>query len=348
MEDPSVMPAAPLPLTRYHLLVFLDGEVSLSRALTRLLQKELERGITTPPQQTAIDVWLESTGGDAHATYKLFLDLRSRCHELRAVIPDYAKSAATLLVMGVDKLFMSAAAELGPLDVQLEHPDREGVTISGLEAAGSLEFITKTAFAMALTGGGTLVEITGLPRAPVLKETLVFLSSFYQPIIEKFDPHLISQASKQLKIAERYATTMLKKRRLPVEQQLDADATKRLLQRLVKDYPAHEFIISRDEARDLGLPIEDAETHPRWASLKRIYDAPREEGSSVICVLPDAEIERSENSRADTATEEGHEEEANLHHPNGDRNIEESRSGEGSTTVRRTEETVRAKVSSGN
>lgn len=350
MEDPAVVPVASLPLTRYHLIMFLDGGVSLSRSLTRIIQKELE-SIPTPPDQTAIDVWLESTGGDAHATYKLFLELRSRCTELRVIVPDYAKSAATLLTLGVDKLFMAAAAELGPLDVQLEHPDREGVTISGLEAAGSLEFITKTAFAMVLTGGGSLVDITGLPRAHVLKETLGFMGSFYQPIIEKFDPHLISQASKQLKIAERYATTMLQSRRIAKDEHLDGESTKRLLQRLVKDYPAHEFIISRDEAQGLGLPIAEAESHPRWTNLKRLYDAPRDEGASVICVIPDAEIEKREkakNSRAATATEKGNHEEKNLHQPRRAKKVQPNGSGEGSTTAERVEEIVRAKAGGGN
>lgn len=339
----------PTQLTVYHLVMFLHHDVSLNRAVTRLVQRELERAITTPPEQTAIDVWIESTGGDAHATYKLFLDMRSRCHQLRAIVPDYAKSAATLLLLGMDRIYLTPAAELGPLDVQLEHPDREGVTISGLEAAGSLEFITRTAISMVLAGGGSIVKLTRLPRVQVLNQTFNFIGNFYRPIIEKFDPHLVNQASKQLRVAERYATIMLGKRRLPAEQHMDADTAKKLLTKLVKDYPAHEFVISRDEAKELGLPIFNADTHPRWEVMKTLYDMPREEGNSMFCVYTDAELEAEEgriNSRAVTATEDN-DHETNLHQSEGDRDIAPNGAGDGST-VERIEEVVRAKSSGGN
>ena len=126
-------------LTQYHLVLFQGPGADIDRRLFRDIQEEIDAAITTSATDTAIDVWLESPGGDAHSAYKIFLELRSRCSRLRVVVPDYAKSAATLLLLGADAVYMSASAELGPLDVQIEHPDREGKTVSGLDVADSLE-----------------------------------------------------------------------------------------------------------------------------------------------------------------------------------------------------------------
>jgi ClpP class serine protease len=149
------------------LVLFQNGE-NLDRESVRDIQKQLDQIVITAPEVTDIDVWIESPGGDAHAAYKLAIDLRSRCRNLRAVVPDFAKSAATLLILGMDTVFMKAAAELGPLDVQIPHPDREDVIISALDVADSLDFLARTAFGYAVSGGAVILEITGLRRSEVL------------------------------------------------------------------------------------------------------------------------------------------------------------------------------------
>lgn len=94
----------------------------LDRVVLQLLWRKLDAKVQGERDRTEIDVWLESAGGDAHAAYKLFLDLRSRASKIRVVVPDFAKSAATLFVLGTDEVHMGPAAELGPLDMQMETP----------------------------------------------------------------------------------------------------------------------------------------------------------------------------------------------------------------------------------
>src|SRR5262245_22270124 len=90
------------------------------------LQTELEEKIDCLSDECEIDFWIESPGGDANISYKIFLELQARCKKWRAVIPDYAKSAATLLAIGAEEIHMAPSAEIGPLDAQIDHPDREG------------------------------------------------------------------------------------------------------------------------------------------------------------------------------------------------------------------------------
>ena len=46
--------------------------------------------------------------------------------DFRLVVPDTAKSAATLIGLGATEIVMSTTSELGPIDPQVMLPDRDG------------------------------------------------------------------------------------------------------------------------------------------------------------------------------------------------------------------------------
>jgi len=63
---------------------------------------------------------LNSLGGNANAAEKLLKMCRQRfSNEFNVIVPDYAKSAATMLALGADKILMGYLAELGPVDPQI-------------------------------------------------------------------------------------------------------------------------------------------------------------------------------------------------------------------------------------
>lgn len=280
---------------QYHLVLY-QFRTYLTRETVLAVRDDMDRAISTPPAQTQIDVWLNSPGGDAHAAYKLMLELRARASRVRFVVPDYAKSAATLMTLGADEIFMGASSELGPLDVQLEHHDREGTRISGLDVTGALEYVLGRALDMALVGGGRIKQYTQLPRGEVLSTTLQFMADVLTPAVDKLDPDLIHQAAQQLDVAKVYGKLLLRDRRLADNTSLSAQDISRLMEKLVSDYPAHEFVISRDEARDgLQLPVNDSDAYPRWgeavALYRKAYDDATNGGDGDICrVIPDSEF----------------------------------------------------------
>ena len=73
------------------------------------------------PSGCNLDLLLHTTGGGIDAAEKLIEMMRSRVEtgELRIVVPDFAKSAGTLMVLGADSVVMSDMSELGPIDPQL-------------------------------------------------------------------------------------------------------------------------------------------------------------------------------------------------------------------------------------
>ncbi len=62
---------------------------------------------------------LQSRGGDGEAAIRMVRAAQSRCRELTVIVPDQAKSAATLLCLGAHHIMMGASSDLGPVDPQL-------------------------------------------------------------------------------------------------------------------------------------------------------------------------------------------------------------------------------------
>ena len=78
------------------------------------------------PADDDIDLLLHTTGGGVNAAEKLMGMVRRvvGTGELRIIVPDYAKSAGTLMVLGADSVVMSDMSELGPIDPQRRLFDR--------------------------------------------------------------------------------------------------------------------------------------------------------------------------------------------------------------------------------
>lgn len=247
-------------MERYILVLFQDGGFAPSRrqhigsALVAELRVKIEEMITAPPEQVEIDVWLESPGGLADSAYKLAVLLRAYSSRLRVVVPDYAKSAATLLAIAADEIYMAPAAELGPLDAQVPNPDEGGLIsrLSALDLARSLDDLTNLAMERAFEGGADVLQITRLSRADSLSAMLDFTAKFMAPIIGKFDPKMIHWANSLLAVSVAYAERLLALRQATDHHPEVAD----LPRQLAEDYPIHSFVISRDEAKEkLHLPV---------------------------------------------------------------------------------------------
>ena len=73
------------------------------------------------PSSRDVDLLLHTIGGNVDAAEKLILMMRSIVGSaaLRIIVPEYAKSAGTLMVLGADSVVMSDMSELGPIDPQI-------------------------------------------------------------------------------------------------------------------------------------------------------------------------------------------------------------------------------------
>jgi len=90
-----------------------------------------------------LDVLIESGGGDIDATLKILLMLKAYSKKISAIVPFYAKSAATLLAIASDEIIICKAGELGPMDPQVRDPtSRTYVPAHSIQEA--IKFIEET------------------------------------------------------------------------------------------------------------------------------------------------------------------------------------------------------------
>ena len=65
-----------------------------------------------------VDIFLHSPGGLAEAADSLVDIVRGKFKHVRFIVPNIAKSAATMLALSGDEIIMDIASELGPIDPQ--------------------------------------------------------------------------------------------------------------------------------------------------------------------------------------------------------------------------------------
>jgi hypothetical protein len=75
-----------------------------------------------------LDLLLHTRGGDIDETEKIIKLIRPVVGnaEFRAIVPDMAKSAGTLMILAADVVLMSDTSELGPIDPQITHVGANG------------------------------------------------------------------------------------------------------------------------------------------------------------------------------------------------------------------------------
>ncbi|MES1200354.1 MAG: hypothetical protein ABUS57_02775 [Pseudomonadota bacterium] len=76
-----------------------------------------------------IDLMLHTVGGDIDVAEKLITLARAKVGEggdIRVIVPDFAKSAGTLMALGANSILMSDSSELGAIDPQFYLKDANG------------------------------------------------------------------------------------------------------------------------------------------------------------------------------------------------------------------------------
>ena len=73
-----------------------------------------------------LDLILHSPGGSPEAAEQVLNYLRTQFDHIRCFVPLQAKSAATMIALGCDEIFMGLHSELGPIDPQLVVPFADG------------------------------------------------------------------------------------------------------------------------------------------------------------------------------------------------------------------------------
>lgn len=219
-------------LTRRRLIVY---EANLWSSRASLSEEDIQPFadllVHLKPKEN-VDLLLQSPGGDIDAAEKIVYMCREIAGGFRVIVPEYAKSAATLMALASDEVVMGLASELGPIDAQLSGPGPGGAVFqtSAQSFIDEFERIKKE------------VNDTGN------------LSPAYFPLLEGLNLGFIGMCRNLMERSRRFAEKWLKTYMLLGQD----DKAEKLAAELcdVKKWLSHGVVIDANQATELGIRVK--------------------------------------------------------------------------------------------
>jgi hypothetical protein len=177
----------------------------------------------------ALDLVLHSPGGSPEATEAIVSYLRSKFKDIRVFIPQAAMSAATMLACSANRIVMGRHSSIGPIDPQM---------------------------------GGTIPAQAILDQFELAKKECQDpkLLAAWAPMLKGYGPALLIQCRNALNLSQELVGEWLAKYMLKGTP--DADTKAKAIAYWLADhteFKTHSRHITRDEARERGLVVEDLE-----------------------------------------------------------------------------------------
>jgi hypothetical protein len=211
-----------------------------------------------PANTKSIDLVIVSQGGDANVAWRIVSLIRERVGEFRVLVPRSAFSAATLVALGADRIYMHPYGNLGPVDPQISVPQRRP---DGGE--DRLQF-----------GSEDLAAFLTYAKQSVGLSDQAHLLKVFERFIESVGPVPIGIAARgaqhSIAMGEQLLGTRRRTGKRPNKEQARA-----IVETLNKKFFHHGYAVSREEARGIGLPVEtdssdlDSALDELWVDLER-------------------------------------------------------------------------------
>lgn len=240
-----------------------------------------------------LDVVIHSGGGDVHSAYQAIQLLRMHANDISACVPFYAKSAATLLCVGADRIVVGEHAELGPLDVQIyeEKKAGKGEFSSALNPFKTLEQLRTFSVENLQIAMSFIVDRYDMSYDDALRHAIQFVEATTGPLIGRLDPEKLGRYSRELSVAYDYAQRLLRRYTDWGPNEIDD-----VVQQLVYGYPSHEYIIDYQELKDLGFDVEIFESERARSAAKGLLPIVRA-GREMIELIEPTRVAESEEDQ---------------------------------------------------
>lgn len=211
--------------------------------------------ITTARDETRIDLFLSTNGGDGVVPWKLVTLLREYCSELTVIVPYRCFSAGTLACLGADKVIMHPMGMLGPVDPTVAnefnppHPSIPGryLGISVEDVASYIQLVK---------------EDVGIRHEDEL------IMAFNQ-LSEKIHPLALGNVKRHTLQSEMMGRKLLRTRG---PDQLDDHDVDEIVKKLTSQSYFHGHPINRKEAReDIGLSFVTDASEDEASAMWSLY-----------------------------------------------------------------------------
>jgi hypothetical protein len=194
-----------------------------------------------------LHVLLRSQGGDAEVAVRLARMAQAACSRFVVVVPDIAKSAATIFALGADEIVMGPASDLGPIDPQVLIHDRGYVSAKEVIRAVNQ----------------ALQDSSDRPNTFALHSALLGMgnvdATLYQVALSALD--------QTAEVAQQALGSNPRREPQDVAQLVMSVTTS-----LITETRAHSAVVGAAEARTVGLPVTELRhDSERWQEIWSLW-----------------------------------------------------------------------------
>lgn len=220
--------------TKRNVIVYYSGWLQHGNSLALIVNDEDKNGFMTTvnnlDRSKGLDLILHTPGGDTAATESLVHYLRAMFdNDIRAIVPQLALSAGTMIACASKEILMGKQSSLGPVDPQL----------GGIAAHGAIE---------------------EFQRAHAELKADASKIAVWQPIIANYRPTFIGECEKAVKWSEQLITEWLKTNMFRNDPERETKV--RAIVNELTDHAltlSHARHLSFDKCRKLGIKVRPLE-----------------------------------------------------------------------------------------
>lgn len=189
-----------------------------------------------PKDANAVDLLIESAGGDALVAWRVMSLFREEVNEVSVLIPSSAFSAATLVALGGNEIIMGRYGCLGPIDPQTKVKRKDGTDafVSYRDFVSYLDFYKNEA---------------GLTEQ-------AYTENAFKSLVEHVEPWMLGLGRRASSLSVTIAEKLLQIHMTGAEEKIKASS---IAKNLNESYFSHGPPVGRTEARGIGLNIQDAD-----------------------------------------------------------------------------------------
>jgi ATP-dependent protease ClpP protease subunit len=171
-------------------------------------------------------LFLHSAGGYLDGIQSFVYMIRKNFKKFHIIIPEIAHSAATILSLGSDKIFMSYYSSLSPFDPQITIKTQAGNIAASVEDIQGYYSLIKDFF----------------------KNDMAKIQAF-SLLANRFPPEVMGQLARVQQQVKMIAENMLFYQNFP-KQKINV-----IVKKFQKEFFSHNYRIHYDEAKDIGLNV---------------------------------------------------------------------------------------------
>lgn len=220
------------------IIVYFTGDrPNLSTRIAPDVIRPLYRHLSNMGKQKNIDMFLYTRGGDVITPLRINHLIREYAEHFRVIVPYRAYSAGTLLCLGSDEIIMGILGELGPIDPSVSNffnpidPNNPNARVP-ISVEDVFAYL-----ALARERGNQIGEHE--------------MNTVFMALSEKIHPLALGNIHRHYILIRNLAEKLLNLRQEPMSKV----QVKEIIDLLTERLYTHSYIISRREAKDIGLPI---------------------------------------------------------------------------------------------